>query len=45
MSAIFYHNTKQKLEAEESKKEHQKEMVRPIVTLIKKADTFYDAEE
>ncbi|XP_071172916.1 peptide methionine sulfoxide reductase-like [Mytilus edulis] len=45
MSAIFYHNTKQKIEAEESKKEQQKEMVRPIVTQIKKADTFYDAED
>lgn len=45
MSAIFYHNTKQKLEAEESKNEQQKKMVQPILTQIKKADMFYDAED
>ena len=45
MSAIFYHNSKQKIEAEQSMKDHQKTISQSIVTKIKKAETFYDAEE
>ena len=45
MSAIFYHNSKQKMEAEQSMNDHQKTISQPIVTKIKKAETFYDAED
>ncbi|XP_048779523.1 peptide methionine sulfoxide reductase-like [Ostrea edulis] len=44
MSAIFYHSTKQKLLAEQTRDEQQKNHVSPIVTKIVKAGTFYDAE-
>ena len=45
MSAIFYHGEQQKRLAEESMKERQKQLSKPIVTKIKAADTFYEAEE
>ena len=44
-SVIFYMNEKQKRIAEESKKEFQKKIKKPIVTKIEKAETFYPAEE
>ena len=42
---IFYHNAKQKALSERSKKEIQKETGEKIVTSIKKATTFWEAEE
>lgn len=45
MSAIFYHNEEQKEAAEKSKEVHQKKKMRPVVTKILKAETFYDAEK
>lgn len=45
MSAIFYHGTKQKLLAEETRNEMQKQTVQPIVTKILPAETFYNAEK
>lgn len=45
MSAIFYHNEEQKLLAETSLKEAQKEMSKPIQTQILKSSIFYEAEE
>lgn len=45
MSAVFYHDEEQKLLAERTMKEHQKEIARPIVTQILPAETFYDAED
>ena len=46
-TAIFYHNEKQKKEAEASKKELEESgrFDRPIVTQILPASTFYEAEE
>ena len=44
-SVIFYHNPKQKVLAENSKKEIQKKSDKKIVTKIKKASDFWDAEE
>jgi peptide-methionine (S)-S-oxide reductase len=44
-SAIFYINEKQKEMALESKKQHQKDFSKPIVTEIKKLSVFYPAEE
>jgi peptide-methionine (S)-S-oxide reductase len=44
-SAIFYHNDEQKKLAEESKKEMQKKLGKPIATEIKKVGEFYKAEE
>ncbi|XP_033753913.1 peptide methionine sulfoxide reductase-like [Pecten maximus] len=44
MSAIFYHGTKQKMMAEESRDKLQKEVSRPIVTKILPAGIFYNAE-
>ncbi|XP_061163581.1 peptide methionine sulfoxide reductase-like [Saccostrea echinata] len=44
MSAIFYHNTKQKMLAEQTRDEQQKDHVSPIVTKITKAGPFYNAE-
>ena len=44
-SAIFYHNEKQREAAIASKKKWQKEFRKPIVTEIKKAGPFYEAEE
>lgn len=44
-SVIFYRNPKQKAEAVKSKEEQQKKTDRKIVTEIKKAPTFYEAEE
>ena len=43
-SAIFYHNEKQKKTAMESKKERQETMEKEIVTKIKKAPKFWEAE-
>ncbi|XP_071495931.1 peptide methionine sulfoxide reductase-like [Diadema antillarum] len=45
MSAIFYHSEKQREVAEQSKEEHQKTVKRQIQTVIKPAETFYDAED
>lgn len=44
-SVIFYFDEKQRKEAEESKKEHQKDYRKEIVTLIISAKTFFKAEE
>lgn len=44
-SEIFFHNEKQKQEAEKSKKGLQKTMKKQIVTNISPAGTFYPAEE
>ncbi|XP_060066155.1 peptide methionine sulfoxide reductase-like [Ylistrum balloti] len=44
MSAIFYHGTKQKIMAEESRDTLQKEIARPIQTKILPASVFYNAE-
>jgi len=44
-SAIFYTNTKQKTEAERSKKEIQRIMSKKVVTEITKEATFFRAEE
>lgn len=44
-SAIFYHNEKQKKQAEASLKKAQKNFKNRIVTEIKKAPEFYKAEE
>jgi peptide-methionine (S)-S-oxide reductase len=44
-SAIFYLNKKQKKAAEKSKREQQKRTGRKIVTMIKKAPKFWQAEE
>ena len=44
-SVIFYHNTKQKVLAEKSKKQIQKKLNKKIVTKIKKAQTFWKAEK
>ena len=43
-SAIFYHNDAQKLAAEKSKAEAQKEFSKPIVTEIVPLQKFYPAE-
>lgn len=45
MSAVFYHNEEQKRLAEESLKQAQNTMAKPIQTQILKASTFYEAEE
>ena len=45
MSAIFYHDNKQKKLAEQTRDEHQKTIKRKIVTKILPADTFYVAEQ
>ncbi|EDO46404.1 predicted protein, partial [Nematostella vectensis] len=44
MSAIFFHNEKQKQDAEITRNEHQQKVRGPIVTKILPAQTFYDAE-
>lgn len=44
-STIFYHTSKQKEEAESSKKALQKKLDKPIVTQIIKAKTFFKAED
>ena len=44
-SVIFYTNPEQRKLAEESKKEEQKNMDKEIVTKIKKAQEFWEAEE
>lgn len=44
-SAIFYHDEKQKKEAEQSMKAAQKKYNKAIVTEIVKASEFYPAEE
>ncbi|XP_033626530.1 peptide methionine sulfoxide reductase-like [Asterias rubens] len=45
MSAIFYHNEEQKALAEKALEEHQSKVSRKIQTRIKKAETFYNAED
>ncbi|XP_077518743.1 peptide methionine sulfoxide reductase-like [Amblyomma americanum] len=45
MSAIFYHDNEQKAIAEESLKQHQDKIMRPIATKIVPAGVFYDAED
>ena len=45
MSAIFYHDDGQRALAEETMKEHQAKVTRPIATKILPAETFYDAEK
>lgn len=45
MSAIFYHGDEQKALAEKTRDEHQKTLKRKIQTVIKPAETFYDAED
>jgi methionine-S-sulfoxide reductase len=45
MSAIFYHGEEQKKLAEESMKERQKQLSKPIATKIHTAETFYEAEK
>jgi peptide-methionine (S)-S-oxide reductase len=44
-SAIFYHNEKQKIEAEESLQEAQSLYDDPIVTVIEPFTNFYPAED
>jgi peptide-methionine (S)-S-oxide reductase len=44
-SAIFYHNNKQKQQAEISKLNHQKKLTSPIVTEIVSYDKFFMAED
>ena len=44
-SIIFYHNEKQKKLAEKSKKEIEEKLGKKIATEIKKAGTFWEAEE
>ncbi len=46
-TAIFYHNDEQKMVAEKSKRELEQSgrFNKPIVTEIREASTFYDAEE
>ena len=44
-SAIFYHNQDQRISAEISKKDANKEFPQPIVTEITAASTFYPAED
>lgn len=43
-SVIFYHSEKQKLAAEKSRQEAQKDFSKPIVTEIKPLTAFYKAE-
>lgn len=45
MSAIFYHNDKQKTLAEQSKEQEQARRSKKIQTKIAEADAFYNAEE
>jgi len=44
-SVIFYHNEKQKTQAKNSLKEHQKTLSEKILTKIVKASKFHKAEE
>lgn len=44
-SAIFYHDEQQRIAAEHSKQMLNKTLVKPIVTEITPADTFWTAEE
>ena len=44
-SVIFYYTSEQKKEAEQSKKKEQKKYKKEIVTEIRKATTFYRAED
>jgi len=44
-SVIFYTDRQQKKESEKGKKEKQKEFSKPIVTEIRKAGTFFRAED
>jgi len=45
MSAIFYHDEEQKTLAEKTRDQFQESMAQPIVTVIKKAETFFNAED
>ena len=44
-SVIFYFNDKQKIEAEDSRKNYQKKLSNDIKTEIKKFTSFYKAED
>ena len=44
-SGIWYHSEQQRQEAEARKAEEQKQHKRPVVTEIREAETFYEAEE
>lgn len=45
MTAVFYHNQRQKELAEESMREIQKKYAKPIATKILALDVFYEAED
>ena len=45
MSAIFYHNDMQKQLAEQSRDNRQKQLKKKIVTTIKEAGPFHNAEK
>ena len=45
MSAIFCHDDEQRCLAKKTRDELQKTIARPVVTVIAKAETFYEAEE
>lgn len=45
MSAIFYHGADQRTASEQSRDELLKKATRPVVTVIEKAGTFYEAED
>ena len=44
-TAVFYHNSKQKKDAEESRKKIEKRLGKKVMTEIIKATTFYEAED
>lgn len=44
LSTIFYHSDAQKETAQKSKDEAESRLIKPIATLIKKAEKFYPAE-
>ncbi|ELT87993.1 hypothetical protein CAPTEDRAFT_154067 [Capitella teleta] len=45
MSAIFCHDDQQRALAEETKEEHQRQIGRPVSTVIQQVNAFYDAED
>ena len=44
-SAVFYNNENQRKTAEESKKKHQADFDKPIVTEITELEDYYKAED